>query len=77
MLVLSRKPNESVVIGGDIEVTVVEVRGNHVKLALSAPDSVRILRAELAEADGRGAIRGQPAQSLPPRASSIAPAVQT
>ena len=48
MLVLSRKPGEKVVIGNGITVTVVEVRGNRVRLALDAPDQVRILRAELA-----------------------------
>jgi carbon storage regulator CsrA len=48
MLVLSRKPGEKVVIGNGITVTVVEVRGNRVRLAFDAPDQVRILRAELA-----------------------------
>jgi carbon storage regulator len=48
MLVLSRKPGEKVVIGHGITLTVVEVRGNRVRLAFDAPDQVRILRAELA-----------------------------
>jgi carbon storage regulator len=48
MLVLSRKPGEKVVIGSGITLIVVEVRGNRVRLALDAPDQVRILRAELA-----------------------------
>jgi carbon storage regulator len=48
MLVLSRKPGEKVVIGSGITLTVVEVRGNRVRLAFDAPDQVRILRAELA-----------------------------
>jgi carbon storage regulator CsrA len=48
MLVLSRKLGEKVVIGGGITVTVVEVKGNRVRLAFNAPDDVRILRAELA-----------------------------
>lgn len=47
MLVLSRKPGESVVIGGNITVTVVEVRGNRVRLAFDAPHEVCILRGEL------------------------------
>lgn len=47
MLVLSRKPGESVVIGGNIAVTVVEVRGNRVRLAFDAPNEVRIVRGEL------------------------------
>jgi carbon storage regulator CsrA len=48
MMVLSRKPGEKVVIGGGITVTVVEVKGNRVRLAFEAPDQVRILRAEIA-----------------------------
>ena len=47
MLVLSRKPGEQVVLGNDITLTVVEVRGERVRLAFDAPDQVRILRAEL------------------------------
>ena len=47
MLVLSRKPGEKVVIGNGITLTVVEVRGDRVRLAFDAPDQVRILRAEL------------------------------
>ena len=48
MLALSRKPGEKVVIANGITLTVVEVRGNRVRLAFDAPDHVRILRAELA-----------------------------
>jgi carbon storage regulator len=48
MLALSRKSGEKVVIGNGIILTVVEVRGNRVRLAIDAPDQVRILRAELA-----------------------------
>lgn len=47
MLVLTRKPGEKIVIGDNITVTVVEVNGNRVRLALDAPDDVHILRAEL------------------------------
>jgi len=52
MLVLSRKPGEKVVIGHGITLTVVEVRGDRVRLAFDAPDQVRILRAELAGRQG-------------------------
>lgn len=47
MLVLSRKLNETIVIEGSIRVTVVDLRGNHVRLGLEAPDRVRIYREEL------------------------------
>jgi carbon storage regulator len=48
MLVLSRKSGEQVVLGNGITLTVVEVRGDRVRLAFDAPDQIRILRAELA-----------------------------
>jgi carbon storage regulator len=51
MLVLSRKPGEQIHIGDGILLTVVEIRGNRVRLSLEAPDDVRILRGELAVDD--------------------------
>ncbi len=47
MLVLSRRRGESIMIGTDIELSVLEVRHDRVRLGLSAPDSVRIRRSEL------------------------------
>ena len=49
MLVLSRKPGERVYIGDDIEVVVLEVRGNRVKLGFNAPGYLPIQRAEVRE----------------------------
>lgn len=49
MLVLSRKPGESVLIGAGITITVREIRGGKVRLAIEAPGDVLILREELAE----------------------------
>lgn len=50
MLVLSRKKDEVIVIGDDIEITVVEVRGDQVKIGVSAPRSVSIHRKEVYDA---------------------------
>ncbi len=47
MLVLSRKQGERVCVGGDIEVTVLEIRGNRVKLGFSGSASVPIRRSEI------------------------------
>jgi carbon storage regulator len=52
MLVLSRKLNESIVIDGDIRITIVGIRGNHVRIGIEAPDSVRIIREELEDRAG-------------------------
>ena len=47
MLVLTRKVDESIIVDGDIEIMVVAVHGNRVKLGITAPDSIRIRRAEV------------------------------
>jgi len=47
MLVLTRKPNESIVIDGNIIVTVLEVRGDKIRLGIEAPRDVRVMRSEL------------------------------
>ncbi len=48
MLVLSRKANESVVIGEDIIITVVQIAGNKVRLGIVAPRNVSVHREEVA-----------------------------
>ena len=50
MLVLSRKRNESIVIGDDVEVFVVEICGNRVKLGTEAPKDVPVHRREVFDA---------------------------
>lgn len=50
MLVLSRKKNESIVIDGAVTITVVEVRGDKVRLGIQAPRDVPIHRSEVYEA---------------------------
>jgi carbon storage regulator len=47
MLVLSRKKNESIVIANDIVITVVEVRGDKVRLGIAAPKDVSVHREEV------------------------------
>ena len=47
MLVLSRKPSEAIVINKEIIVEVLSVRGTQVKLGISAPREVTVLREEL------------------------------
>lgn len=46
-LVLTRRDSESVMIGDDIEITVLEVAGAAVKIGISAPRAVKVLRSEL------------------------------
>lgn len=47
MLALSRKINESIMLGNDVEVTILEIKGDQVKLGISAPKSVPIYRKEI------------------------------
>ena len=47
MLALSRKANESIVLGNDIKITILEIKGDQVKVGVSAPKSVAIYRKEL------------------------------
>jgi carbon storage regulator len=47
MLVLTRKIGQQVVVAGKIEVSVVEIKGNKVRLAFHAPDDVHIRRKEI------------------------------
>ena len=49
MLVLSRYPGQSVEIGEKINVKVVEVRGNRVRLGITAPEDTEIMRLEIIE----------------------------
>lgn len=47
MLALSRKKDEAIVINDDIEITVIEIKGDQVKLGITAPKSVPIYRKEV------------------------------
>ena len=62
MLVLSRKKNESIVINNDITVTVVEIRGDKVRLGIVAPKEVPVHRQEVFDAiHGKNAAAGEQA----------------
>jgi carbon storage regulator len=50
MLVLSRQRDETIMIGDDIEVTVVDIRGDKVRLGITAPKEISVPRKEVYEA---------------------------
>ena len=50
MLVLSRQRDETIMIGDDIEVTVVDIRGDKVRLGINAPKEISVHRKEVYEA---------------------------
>lgn len=79
MLVLSRHIDESIMIGDDVELTIVDIRGDKVRIGITAPASVAVHRKEVYEAIRseneqaarfRGSIDAMP---LPPRAGQGAP----
>lgn len=65
MLVLSRKKNESIVINDDITVTVVEIRGDKVRLGIVAPKEIPVHRQEVHDA-----IHGKEPNNKAPMTSS-------
>lgn len=59
MLALTRKTGQSIIIGDQIEITVVEVKGDQVRIGIKAPKEVSILRKEIYEeiqAENRAAV---------------------
>lgn len=49
MLILTRRPGESIQVGEDIEISILEIRGNQVRIGINAPSDVLVLRSELVE----------------------------
>jgi len=49
MLILTRRPGESIQVGENIEISILEIRGNQVRIGISAPPDVLVLRSELLE----------------------------
>ena len=47
MLVLSRKPGESIIIGDDIKVTLIEIKGDNIKVGIEAPKEIPVWRDEI------------------------------
>jgi len=50
MLILSRKINEKIMIGDDVSVSIIEIRGDQVRLGVDAPKSVKVFRQEVFDA---------------------------
>lgn len=63
MLVLTRRKNESVILNENIEITILEIDGEQVKLGIQAPKDIEILRKEIIvkiEEENMSALKGNP-----------------
>jgi carbon storage regulator len=60
MLVLSRQKDQSIMIGDDVEVIIVDVRGDKVRLGITAPKAIPVHRREVYEAIQREKNEKQP-----------------
>lgn len=65
MLVLSRKINERIMIGDDIEIVVVAVVGDQVRIGIEAPKDIKILRSEVYEEVQNQNVKASAASKLP------------
>jgi carbon storage regulator len=67
MLIIRRKPHESVLIGQDVEVHILDSSAGKVTLGIVAPRHVRVLRKEIVETfdQNRAAAQAEPALALP------------
>lgn len=75
MLVLSRQRDESIIIGDNVVITIVDVRGDKVKLGIEAPREISVHRREVYEAIQRenrqaALLKPEDAQLLPPGAGA-------
>ncbi len=71
MLVLSRHRDESIMIGDDVVVTIVDIRGDKVRLGIDAPQSIPVHRQEVYEAIQRENRRAS--QTAPEATRTVAP----
>lgn len=65
MLVLSRQRDESIMIGDDVEITIVDVRGDKVRLGINAPKSIPVHRREVYDAIQREKKQAKEAKEQP------------
>lgn len=65
MLVLSRRKDETIMIGDDIEITVVDIKGDTVRLGISAPRAIAVHRKEVYEAIQQENIAAANQQAVP------------
>ncbi|MCX8125018.1 MAG: carbon storage regulator CsrA [Spirochaetes bacterium] len=77
MLVLARKINESIMIGDDIEIVIIDIKGDQVKLGIKAPKSVAVHRKEIYEEIQKENIAAMKSQLKPDTLKDITDILKT
>lgn len=77
MLVLARKINESIMIGDDIEIVIIDIKGDQVKLGIKAPKSVAVHRKEIYEEIQKENIAAMQSKFKPETIKDISDILQT
>jgi carbon storage regulator len=63
MLILSRKINEKIMIGEDISISIIEIQGDHIRIGVDAPKSVKVFRKEVFDSiklENKAAVKSTP-----------------
>jgi len=63
MLILSRRINEKIMIGDDVSISIIEIRGDQVRIGVDAPKTVKVFRQEVFDsikAENRAAVESKP-----------------
>jgi carbon storage regulator len=63
MLIVTRKPGEKVMVGDQVVITVIEVKGSNVRIGIDAPRAVPVYREEIYAAMRQGSAEGKQARS--------------
>jgi len=71
MLVLTRKRNQSIIIGDNIEITIVDIHGEQVKLGITAPRTIPVHRKELYEEIQRENLLAAQRATTPPKLENL------
>ena len=72
MLVLSRQRDETIMIGDDVEITVVDIRGDKVRLGITAPRHIQVHRKEVYDAIKREKLAAAGPSDAAPHVQSLA-----
>ena len=76
MLALSRRKGEEIVIGGSIRVAILRIEGGQVRVGVSAPEDVPIVRSELLDGDQPASVEGGPEPDGESPATELAESIE-